>query len=291
MKIRSGYLRNQDSYCHIKVSVSSPILETYMRENRIPPDVFARITKEDERSYAVDLSPSLSQSLVRLLNWYRCHDMLDLEGDIGLIDYSDEDEFDEKGYHCLDWSVERLRDFIGLNAAWIDAEAAGKISYVIDDQLDNCHFWQVLTYGEGHGQLIWGPVAYNTPKEWIRHWRQHPATIIPQRNPADGHLDEKALWNDSYGETWDAPRPVREMVFPGDSLRGHTFFFTGTLTRIPREELKIWIHAFGGEYVEHLEDIGYLVMGENPDMELVRLAPKLEVEVIDEAAFFDMIFQ
>ncbi len=215
MKLRSGYLQNQDSYCAIKVTFSCSLLENYMREEKLPPDLFDRITKEDEQSYAVDLAPGLAESLVRLLNWYLCGDMLDDEEDME-EDNLDGETLDGDGYHELRWSAARLRAFLRLNAAHVDAEATGQISYLISDHLEGTDFWQLLTYGDRHGSLIWGPVEFNDREHWRIFQRENANTVFARRDERTGHLDKKALWKDSYGEEWDAPAPTRGVILPED---------------------------------------------------------------------------
>ncbi len=72
-------------------------------------------------------------------------------------------------------------------------------------------------------------------------------------------------------------------------LQGKTFLFTGTLSRIKRDQAKEIVKSNGGKYLSAVsKNLDYLVVGESPGSK-VEKAKKAGVNIISEQDFFNMI--
>jgi DNA ligase (NAD+) len=82
----------------------------------------------------------------------------------------------------------------------------------------------------------------------------------------------------------------REVAGPAQGpLNGKSFVFTGTLDRITRPEAEELVRSLGGKAAGSVSSkTDYLVAGEAAGSKLDK-ARRLKVQVIDEAAFFDLL--
>lgn len=72
-------------------------------------------------------------------------------------------------------------------------------------------------------------------------------------------------------------------------LQGRTFVLTGTLTSMSREEAKARLQALGGKVTGSVsKNTSYLIAGADPGSKLAK-AQELGLEVLDEAAFLDLV--
>jgi len=84
-------------------------------------------------------------------------------------------------------------------------------------------------------------------------------------------------------------RPAGAPVAASDELAGQTFVFTGTLTRMTREEAEAEVKKRGGKSSSSVsKKTSYVVAGEKAGSKLEK-AEKLGVTVIDEDAFLELI--
>ena len=86
-------------------------------------------------------------------------------------------------------------------------------------------------------------------------------------------------------ETDDAP-----VVLESDALAGKTFLYTGTFDSLSREELEQKVEANGGKIVSGVSaKLSFLIVGDKPGGSKIDKATKLNVKMISEAEFLEMI--
>lgn len=86
-------------------------------------------------------------------------------------------------------------------------------------------------------------------------------------------------------ETDDAP-----VVMESNSLEGKTFLYTGTFASMSREELESRIEANGGKLVSGVSaKLNFLIVGEKPGASKLDKATKLNVKMISEEEFLEML--
>lgn len=90
------------------------------------------------------------------------------------------------------------------------------------------------------------------------------------------------------GLQFTAGNEVKEME--GDALTGKTFLYTGTFENFEREALEQKIEANGGKVVSGVSGkLDFLIVGEKPGSSKLEKARKLNVKMISEAEFMDML--
>ena len=90
------------------------------------------------------------------------------------------------------------------------------------------------------------------------------------------------------GLRFSAQDEVKE--FEGDQLTGKTFLYTGTFVNFEREELEQKIEANGGKVVSGVSGkLDFLIIGEKPGASKIQKAQKLNVKMISEEEFMDML--
>jgi len=83
--------------------------------------------------------------------------------------------------------------------------------------------------------------------------------------------------------------PAAAPVAASDELAGQTFVFTGTLTRMTREEAEAEVEKRGGKASSSVsKKTSYVIAGEKAGSKLEK-AQKLGVTVLDEDAFLKLI--
>jgi len=86
-------------------------------------------------------------------------------------------------------------------------------------------------------------------------------------------------------ETDDAP-----VVMESNSLEGKSFLYTGTFASMSREELENRIEANGGKLVSGVSaKLNFLIVGEKPGASKLDKAAKLNVKMISEEEFLEML--
>jgi DNA ligase (NAD+) len=86
-------------------------------------------------------------------------------------------------------------------------------------------------------------------------------------------------------ETDDAP-----VVMESNALEGKSFLYTGTFASMSREELENKIEANGGKLVSGVSaKLNFLIVGEKPGASKLDKATKLNVKMISEAEFLEML--
>lgn len=86
-------------------------------------------------------------------------------------------------------------------------------------------------------------------------------------------------------ETDDAP-----VVMESNSLEGKTFLYTGTFASMSREELESRIEANGGKFLSGVSaKLNFLIVGEKPGASKLDKATKLNVKMISEEEFLEML--
>ena len=86
-------------------------------------------------------------------------------------------------------------------------------------------------------------------------------------------------------ETDDLP-----VVMESNSLEGKTFLYTGTFASMSREELENRIEANGGKLVSGVSaKLNFLIVGEKPGASKLDKATKLNVKMISEGEFLEML--
>lgn len=86
-------------------------------------------------------------------------------------------------------------------------------------------------------------------------------------------------------ETDDAP-----VVMESNALEGKTFLYTGTFASMSREELENRIEANGGKLVSGVSaKLNFLIVGEKPGASKLDKANKLNVKMISEEEFLEML--
>lgn len=90
------------------------------------------------------------------------------------------------------------------------------------------------------------------------------------------------------GLQFSAQDEVKEME--GDSLIGKTFLYTGTFANFEREALEQKIEANGGKIVSGVSGkLDFLIVGEKPGSSKIEKAKKLNVKMISEDEFLEML--
>jgi len=90
------------------------------------------------------------------------------------------------------------------------------------------------------------------------------------------------------GLRFSAQDEVKE--FEGDQLTGKTFLYTGTFVNFEREELEQKIEANGGKVVSGVSGkLDFLIIGEKPGASKIQKAQKLNVKMISEEEFMEML--
>jgi DNA ligase (NAD+) len=87
------------------------------------------------------------------------------------------------------------------------------------------------------------------------------------------------------GIHWPAIEPTRNQ----QSLSGQTFVITGTLASLTREEAKQRIKALGGKVTTQVSgSTTHLIVGESPGSKL-REAQNLDIPILSEQQFIDIL--
>jgi DNA ligase (NAD+) len=81
-----------------------------------------------------------------------------------------------------------------------------------------------------------------------------------------------------------------EEVLASNALAGKTFLFTGTLTRMSRDDARALVEAHGGKNLSGVsENLHYLVAGEKAGSKLTKAQKMPSIQIIDEEAFLEML--
>ena len=90
------------------------------------------------------------------------------------------------------------------------------------------------------------------------------------------------------GLQFSAQDEVKE--FEGDQLTGKTFLYTGTFVNFEREALEQKIEANGGKVVSGVSGkLDFLIVGDKPGASKIQKAQKLNVRMISEEEFMEML--
>jgi DNA ligase (NAD+) len=112
---------------------------------------------------------------------------------------------------------------------------------------------------------------------------QHIVTFFKQKHNRD--LIEKLL---KAGIHWPKAEQIKQQGGAHKKFAGKTFVFTGTLSRLAREEAKARVQELGGKVSESVSSkTDYVVAGTDPGSKLAK-AEKLGVKIIDEEEFLKL---
>ncbi len=80
------------------------------------------------------------------------------------------------------------------------------------------------------------------------------------------------------------------LVLESNKLEGKTFLFTGTLSRISRDDAKTLVESHGGKYLSGVSaNLDYLIAGEKAGSKLSKAQKIDSINIIDEETFFKML--
>jgi DNA ligase (NAD+) len=81
-----------------------------------------------------------------------------------------------------------------------------------------------------------------------------------------------------------------EVVLASEKLAGLTFLFTGTLSRMSRDQAKDLVEQNGGKSLSAVSSqLDYLVAGEKAGSKLTKAQKIPSIKIIDEDTFLQMI--
>jgi len=108
--------------------------------------------------------------------------------------------------------------------------------------------------------------------------------ILEFLGPAGHIADYSCLSDPRYG--FNVTYAAAERL--GNALEGKTVIFTGTSYRFKRDEIKSFFTAHGAKYVGSVSGkVDYVITGDAPGQNKLVKARQLDVEIIDERAFYE----
>lgn len=130
----------------------------------------------------------------------------------------------------------------------------------------------------------------------FRHWTEEQLATLPDIGPKVAESIRQFFADEDNVRLIETLAALgvnvrkEEEVLASTVLAGKTFLFTGTLSRMSRDDAKALVEAHGGRNLSGVsENLDYLVAGEKAGSKLTKAQKIPSITIIDEEAFLEMI--